>query len=62
MSQELNKKYAENSNRAKILIRKLQDKIESYDKDFNDKKINWGHVGDLGRIINELEYLTGEKE
>ena len=41
------------------LIKKIQDKIHDMPApdEEDDTKINWGNVGDMGRIVNELKEI-----
>lgn len=50
-------KYFEKSMKIQEQISKLQTALESHNEAFSNDKGNWGFVGDLGMVSNELSTL-----
>ena len=54
----LHEAYLDNLKESKGLMKKLQERIDTESK----QEITWGHLGDLGRIVEELKDLNFENE
>lgn len=42
-------------------LKALREKLNGYEVAYLKGNFNWGHVGDLNHIIDELKNLTGER-
>jgi hypothetical protein len=53
-------RYAELEKEAKVLVSELQQKLRTESKAFKNNSSNWGYVGNLAHIVNELKDLLGK--
>lgn len=55
---ELDSKYKQKKENILKLLKQLETKIAQHEKQFTDKgKSDWGYVGDLGHIEEEIKNL-----
>ncbi|HTA84526.1 MAG TPA: hypothetical protein VK783_16400 [Bacteroidia bacterium] len=51
-------KYAEKQNQIKSELVMLQEKLQRHQVSYNKNTTNWGCIGDLGHILEQLKQLN----
>jgi len=49
--------YAERHADCQDLLKRIAVRLEQHHKEQAQEPANWGHVGDLGRVTEELAYI-----
>jgi hypothetical protein len=54
---ELEKKYSETSNEIDMLLNSIKAKLKKQAKSFAEHSTDWGYLGNLGKVREELTNL-----